>query len=469
MRLANLEINGFKSFSKKTTLEFEHPVVSVVGPNGSGKSNVVEAIRFVLGEQSMKSMRGKAGTDLIFKGSKALPKGTRASVTIYFNNKDKVFKLSNEAGEEVNLNYDVVSISREVYPDGLNKYILNGSEVRLKDINNLLSSVHIGSSSHHIISQGEADRILNASSKDRREMIEDALGLKIYQYKIRDSERKLERTAENMKEVTLLRREIAPHLKFLAGQVQKIEKGKNMREELAGLYAIYFKIENEYIASEKESMRSEEEKVKNEIRDIEHEIASLPAESKSSGGEEENSLSRIETRIFALKSESGELLRKLGRVEGSLESALRTQKDRTYTDAEINEFIKALNKTIEAALEDDNIISLRHALEDIRALIDGLDKGGESTIDLSELEGARDEINKKLAEIADEEKNLSEEISRPRKTSRNPARRGAWRTPAAMNGISRRRSSTPCLPASAAVMTIFPASTRISRTSRKKP
>ncbi len=108
MRLANLEINGFKSFSKKTTLEFEHPVVSVVGPTSSGKSNVVEAIRFVLGEQSMKSMRGKAGTDLIFKGSKALPKGTRASVTIYFNNKDKVFTLSNEAGEEGNWNYDVV-------------------------------------------------------------------------------------------------------------------------------------------------------------------------------------------------------------------------------------------------------------------------------------------------------------------------------------------------------------------------
>ena len=127
MRLANLEINGFKSFSKKTTLEFESSIVSIVGPNGSGKSNVVEAIRCVLGEQSMKSMRGKAGTDLIFKGSKSLPKGTRANVTIYFNNKDKVFKLPNESGENVNLNFDIVSISREVYADGLNKYILNVS------------------------------------------------------------------------------------------------------------------------------------------------------------------------------------------------------------------------------------------------------------------------------------------------------------------------------------------------------
>ena len=210
MRLNSIEINGFKSFAKKTSLEFESPIVSVVGPNGSGKSNVVESIRFVLGEQSMKSMRGKAGLDLIFKGSKNLPRGSRASVSIHFNNQDKIFKLANEDGENINLNYDTISIAREVSSDGINKYLLNGSEVRLKDINNLLASVNIGSSGHHIISQGEADRILNASPRDRKEMVEDALGLKIYQYKIREADRKLERTKNNMKEVSLLRRERRP-------------------------------------------------------------------------------------------------------------------------------------------------------------------------------------------------------------------------------------------------------------------
>ncbi len=152
MRLKTLQINGFKSFAQKTVLEFESPIVSIVGPNGSGKSNVVEALRFVLGEQSMKSMRGKGGSDLIFKGSKKLSKRTRAVVTIYFNNLDKVFKLMNDGGEEVNLNYDVISISREVFFDGLNKYILNGTEVRLKDIHNLLALDNIGSAGHHIIS-----------------------------------------------------------------------------------------------------------------------------------------------------------------------------------------------------------------------------------------------------------------------------------------------------------------------------
>ena len=150
----------------------------MVGPNGSGKSNVVEAIRYVLGEQSMKSMRGKSGLDLIFKGSKNLPKGSRAGVTIYFNNADKVFKLSNDTGENINLNYDTISISREVFSDGLNKYILNGSEVRLRDIHNLLASVNIGSSGHHIISQGEADRILNATPRDRKKWWKMLWGLK---------------------------------------------------------------------------------------------------------------------------------------------------------------------------------------------------------------------------------------------------------------------------------------------------
>src|SRR3990167_6087900 len=124
MRLKTLELNGFKSFSQKTILEFNNSIVCIVGPNGSGKSNVVEAIRYVLGEQSMKSMRGKTGSDLIFKGSKNLPKGTKATVTIYFDNIDKVFKLTNDGGETTNLNYDTVSITREVFSDGLNKYIL---------------------------------------------------------------------------------------------------------------------------------------------------------------------------------------------------------------------------------------------------------------------------------------------------------------------------------------------------------
>jgi len=320
MRLKTLEMNGFKSFAQKSILEFDNNIVCIVGPNGSGKSNVVEAIRYVLGEQSMKSMRGKSGLDLIFKGSKTLPKGSRATVSIYFNNSDKVFKLSNELGENLNLNYDTISISREVYSDGLNNYILNGSEVRLKDIHNLLASVNIGSSGHHIISQGEADRILNATPKDRREMVEDALGLKIYQYKIKESERKLERTENNMKEVVMLRRENAPHLNFLKKQVEKFEKAKEMQVELAGLYRDYLKRESIYLEEEKSSLAKEKNKISTELASVKGKISSTEGENSATGSKRIEELREVEKKINEIRGLKNEIERKLGRIEGMLES-----------------------------------------------------------------------------------------------------------------------------------------------------
>ena len=320
MRLKTLELNGFKSFSQKTILEFDNSIVCIVGPNGSGKSNVVEAIRYVLGEQSMKSMRGKSGSDLIFKGSKNLPKKSRASVTIYFNNRDKVFKLSNSEGENINLNYDNISISREVFSDGLNKYILNGAEVRLKDIHNLLASVNIGSSGHHIISQGEADRILNANPRERREMVEDALGLKIYQYKIKESERKLERTNENMKEVVLQRRENAPHLNFLKKQVEKFEKVKEMQTELLTLYREYLKKESIYLNQEKDNLSVEKSKLKSELESVNSKISKTKDDSSVKGNKKIEELRVVEQKINSVRGIKSEIERKLGRIEGMMEA-----------------------------------------------------------------------------------------------------------------------------------------------------
>jgi len=320
MRLKTLQINGFKSFAQKTVLEFENPIVAIVGPNGSGKSNIVEAIRFVLGEQSMKSMRGKGGSDLVFKGSKNLPKGSRASVSIYFDNTDKVFKLTNDGGEDINLNYDVISISREVFSDGLNKYILNGSEVRLKDIHNLLASVNVGSSGHHIISQGEADRILNANAKEKKEMVEDTLGLKIYQYKIKESERKLERTNENMKEVVMLRRENAPHLNFLKKQVEKFEKTKEMQVELLALYREYLKKESIYLEEEKNNLLTERHKLSSELKNVAGKISVTEEDSSTKGNKKIEELRILEQKINAIRGAKSEMGRKLGRIEGILEA-----------------------------------------------------------------------------------------------------------------------------------------------------
>lgn len=244
MRLNELTINGFKSFAKKGELEFAAPITAIVGPNGSGKSNVAEAFRFVLGEQSVKAMRGKRGEDLIWGGSQSVSRANRASVSVTLDNADRTFALD----------FDEVRLERTVHRDGQNEYLLNGSTVRLKDILELLAAANIGATGHHIISQGEADRILSANARERREMIEDALGLKSYQYKKQEAERKLEKTLENMRQVDLLRKEAAPHLKFLERQVKKLERSKELRTEINERYAEYLRREDTYLAHQVDAL-----------------------------------------------------------------------------------------------------------------------------------------------------------------------------------------------------------------------
>ncbi|MCR4279342.1 MAG: AAA family ATPase, partial [Candidatus Zambryskibacteria bacterium] len=247
MYLKSIELSGFKSFAKKNTFEFNTPISSIVGPNGSGKSNVAEAFRFVLGEQSIKSMRGKRGEDLIWNGATSEPRANRASVKVTFDNSRKIFDID----------FPEVSIERVVHRDGLNEYLINGSQVRLKDVLELLSRAHIGASGHHIISQGEADKVVSASPKDRKAMVEDALGLKLYQYKKVESERKLKKTFENIGQVEALRKEIAPHLRFLQKQVEKLAKTEGLREELIKISQEYFKREDYYITSTHDSIEKE--------------------------------------------------------------------------------------------------------------------------------------------------------------------------------------------------------------------
>src|SRR3990167_7693965 len=403
MRLKTLEINGFKSFAQKSILEFDNPIVCIVGPNGSGKSNVVEAFRYVLGEQSMKSMRGKSGLDLIFKGSKSLSKGTRASVTIYFSNSDKVFKFANDLGENINLNYDTISISREVFSDGLNKYILNGTDVRLKDIHNLLAFVNIGSSGHHIISQGEADRILNANPKERKEMVEDALGLKIYQYKIKESERKLERTSENMKEISLLRRENAPHLNFLKKQVEKFEKAKEMQAELATLYREYLKKESVFLEHEKSNFLAEKNKILSELKDVAVKISDVRDENSKVGNKKIEELQLVEKKINEVRTFKNELERKLGCIEGMLESKESKVKLAGKCPLCGNEIREMHVEQIEKRQNEEmELLQLKNSQVDVSSQIKSLEKEEKDGTEL--VERLKQEINKEMESLRDLER-----------------------------------------------------------------
>lgn len=311
MRVKSLEISGFKSFARKSAFAFEAQVTAIVGPNGSGKSNVAEALRFVLGEQSLKSMRGKRTEDLIFNGSKSVERQNRAKVTITFDNRDRTFPVD----------FDEVSIAREIHRDASSEYFLNGSSVRLKDVIELLASVHIGASGHHIISQGEADRILNSSPKDRRAMIEDALGLKVYHWKIAESEKKLVKTEENMRQTESLRREIAPHIKFLKKQVEKVEQARSLRDELLGLYGEYLAREEGYLKHTREALRVEREGLESELHQTNEALvrAEEVRGTRTEEMHEHRELLRVRGELGTLRRERDELGRKIGRLEGMIE------------------------------------------------------------------------------------------------------------------------------------------------------
>ena len=244
MYLKKLEISGFKSFAHKTALDFlpdcvvapaSHSVsregvingkrcgiTAIVGPNGSGKSNVADAIRWAIGEQSLKNLRGKKSEDVIFSGTDKKARLGTASVTLYFDNADK----------RIPIEFTEVSITRKIYRSGESEYMINGARVRLLDVVDLLAKAGIGKDSYCVITQGMSDAILNATPLERRSIFEDAAGVKQYQIEKERALRKLESTRENMVRVDSLLIEIAPHLKNLRRQAEKASQGKSVAEKL---------------------------------------------------------------------------------------------------------------------------------------------------------------------------------------------------------------------------------------------
>ena len=363
--LKRLEIVGFKSFAKKTILDFSSATTAIVGPNGSGKSNVAEAFRFALGEQSMKSMRGKRAEDLIFNGSHTVPRANRASVVIVFDNSRRQFKID----------FDEVSIERAVFRDGTSEYSINGSRVRLRDIEELLAGANIGETGHHIISQGEADRILLASNRERRAMLEDALGLKIYEFKKQEAERKLEKTEDNIAQINSLRRELAPHLRFLENQVKKLERADALRAELTGLAQTYFAMEDLYLAQEKKRAAEEKQKAAERLAVASAELDRV-ADPKSADHEtvqRTEALRKAEKEVSELSAARAALSRDMGRTEGALAEVKRRASAVAHEPyAKVpREELAALRDEIEKQVEHSgtNVDAMRAALSAIRTAV----------------------------------------------------------------------------------------------------
>ncbi|MBI1960661.1 MAG: AAA family ATPase [Candidatus Liptonbacteria bacterium] len=227
MILKALELNGFKSFAQKTTIDLRHGITAIVGPNGSGKSNIIDAVRWLLGEREAKNLRGGKSEDLLFAGTPTKPRASLGSVSIHLDNNARTFSAE----------FTDVVVQRQVSRTGESRYFLNESEVRLKDAVDLFAKSRLGAQGLIVINQGDSDLFITSSPEERREMIEEILGLKEYQMKKGQAERKLEATADNLAQARIRIEELTPRLRLLKRQTAKWERRGELEEELRGLQA----------------------------------------------------------------------------------------------------------------------------------------------------------------------------------------------------------------------------------------
>ena len=259
MYLKTIMASGFKSFADKITIDLTKGITGVVGPNGSGKSNVVDAVRWVLGEQSVKSLRGEGNmTDVIFSGSKTRKPLNVASVTLIFDNTDKY----------LNVDYDEVAIKRRVYKDGTNEYSINNEKCRLKDITDLLLDTGIAKESFNIISQGKVEEIISSKPTDRRIIFEEAAGVLKYKKRKEDALRKLDRTHDNMSRVNDIISELEVQVNPLKEQKEKALQYNELNSKLEGIEVALITKEITNINFEYQNKKNKIEEINNEIIEI---------------------------------------------------------------------------------------------------------------------------------------------------------------------------------------------------------
>ncbi len=222
MRLKGVKINGFKSFADKIELNFSNGITAIVGPNGSGKSNISDAVRWVLGEQSAKMLRGSKMEDVIFSGTQKRNSSGFADVTLILDNSDRKF----------NIDFDEIEVTRKVFVSGESQYLINKSPCRLKDIHEMFMDTGLGRDGYSMVGQGKIDEILSSKSDDRREIFEEAAGISKYRYRKEDAERKLVRTNDNLDRVYDIIKELEDRVEPLKNQSEKAKKYLSYKEEL---------------------------------------------------------------------------------------------------------------------------------------------------------------------------------------------------------------------------------------------
>ena len=338
MQLKRVEIQGFKSFADKTNVEFLDGVTTIVGPNGSGKSNVSDAIRWVLGEQSAKSLRGSKMEDVIFAGTEARRMLGLAEVTLVLDNTDSMLPIE----------YNEVSVTRRVYRSGESEYYINKNQCRLKDIQELFMDTGVGRDGYSIIGQGKIDEILSSKSEDRRSIFEEASGIVKYRTRKEEALRKLEHTNSNLVRVTDVLNEINSSLGPLEEKSKVAKKYLELRDSLKGLEVRAFLNTIASAEGEIESINSSIEALNQSILLKQKEIEDAEKNKDDRKVELEKILLDIEKSQESYFAHVNELEKVTARIE-NFDERLKTD----------NETIERLNLEIE-----DNIIAIESLKED---------------------------------------------------------------------------------------------------------
>jgi chromosome segregation protein len=418
--LQKIEISGFKSFAKKTILDFsgkkssENGVTCIVGPNGSGKSNVSDALRWVIGEKSVKNLRGNKKEDIIFAGSSSKAKMGCAQVSVFFDNSNKRFDID----------YEQVIITRKVYRDGENNYLINNSKVQLFDLVSLLSKAGVGYGNYTIVNQGMTDKILLASPVERMSFLEDAAGVKEIQLKKIKSLRRMKKTEENLEKASSLMREIEPELRVLKTQARKIEKSQKTREKLFEKRKEYFAIKLNSIEKKQKKNNLDLEKIENQMSISQNLIEKLQNDLKKTDDsyikKQNEKIEKLEQEKRAIEGKRYDLERigfkkeiELKSLEEKIEELDKEEivlVDRTYILSKLESFKKELDDLEGKPVSKKIISKIRSLLKEIQVGKTVKKKAGK------EIDEKKKVLGENLKKIRREAENNTERIENCRKS-----------------------------------------------------
>ena len=352
MYLKKIEVQGFKSFANKLVFEFDNGITGIVGPNGSGKSNIADAVRWVLGEQSAKQLRGSKMEDIIFAGTQLRKPVSFAAVSLTIDNSD----------HRLDIAYDEVTVSRRVYRSGESEYAINGNPCRLKDINELFYDTGIGKEGYSIIGQGQIDKILSGKPEERRELFDEAAGIVKFKKRKAAAQKSLDNESQNLVRISDILAELEKQVGPLARQSEKAREYLKLKEELKKYEVNLFLLESDSLKKSFEEVSSKLDIVNDEISDTQIEFDKI----KTVYDEKDAEIQLISGEIEELTAKNNQAEINKNKLISQIEILKEQINSANSNDTHIAERIKALNDQLEERNEEkQNLIKQKFEISNL--------------------------------------------------------------------------------------------------------